>query len=206
MPMPLGVKVQHQARHDELDRYNQLRDVASTLFFCNGYRAVSLRSLAAHIGLSSGSLYSHIDSKQNLLFELVEESLELRNLAARAAVAKYTRRGGCPLEGFVAAVITNADAQRQNLVIAWREEHNLSAEQKEKVRVLNQRYEGILRALITHQFHNGHVSETSITAIARSVLNVLAAYLYLPANTLATAKAIKVYTAMAQAAISEMFD
>lgn len=54
---------------------DRLLEAASALFASHGYQAIGLRDLASHLGLHAGSLYHHIESKQGLLFELIESSL-----------------------------------------------------------------------------------------------------------------------------------
>ena len=47
----------------------------SLLIFEHGYAAMSLRQLAAEVGIQSGSLYNHISTKQELLFDLVRDHI-----------------------------------------------------------------------------------------------------------------------------------
>src|SRR5690606_20275830 len=46
------------------------------LIYRHGYEAMSLRDLAAAVGIQQGSLYNHIANKQGLLFDLVRNHLE----------------------------------------------------------------------------------------------------------------------------------
>ncbi|MBF8747348.1 TetR/AcrR family transcriptional regulator [Pseudomonas monteilii] len=82
--------------------FEERRDRALALFAEKGFGQVSMRELAAHVGLTAGSLYHHFPSKQELLFDLIEElyeelqaSLEL----GRRAMA----RGGSALSCLIAA-------------------------------------------------------------------------------------------------------
>ena len=43
------------------------REAAAELFYRHGYQATSIRQIAAEIGVLSGSLYAHIESKERLL-------------------------------------------------------------------------------------------------------------------------------------------
>lgn len=52
-------------------RRAQLSDAASRLFSERGYHATSMRELAASLGLQGGSLYAHINSKEDLLVDIV---------------------------------------------------------------------------------------------------------------------------------------
>src|SRR5258708_21860839 len=52
-----------------------IRKAGLRLIFEHGYAAMSLRQLAAEVGIQSGSLYNHISTKQELLFELVRDRI-----------------------------------------------------------------------------------------------------------------------------------
>ena len=45
---------------------------ATVLFGDRGYHGVSMRDLAEHLGIAAPSLYKHVASKQQLLFELLD--------------------------------------------------------------------------------------------------------------------------------------
>ena len=47
---------------------------ALELFALQGYDATSARQLAACVGIEAGSLYNHISSKQDLLFQLIQKA------------------------------------------------------------------------------------------------------------------------------------
>jgi AcrR family transcriptional regulator len=53
-----------------------IRQAGLDLIHRYGYEAMSLRRLAAEVGLREGSLYNHIASKQALLFSLVDDHME----------------------------------------------------------------------------------------------------------------------------------
>jgi AcrR family transcriptional regulator len=51
-------------------------DAAVHLFSERGYSGTTMRDIAKAVGLLPGSLYTHIDSKETLLFEVVESGIE----------------------------------------------------------------------------------------------------------------------------------
>jgi AcrR family transcriptional regulator len=53
----------------------QLRRAAVRLFREHGYHGTSMQHLAEDLGLHRGSLYHYIDSKEDLLFEIVEATM-----------------------------------------------------------------------------------------------------------------------------------
>src|SRR5262245_52197877 len=52
-----------------------IRKAGVRLIFEHGYEAMSLRQLAAEVGIQVGSLYNHISTKQELLFDLVQDHI-----------------------------------------------------------------------------------------------------------------------------------
>lgn len=74
-------------------RYLQTRDQAVALFAQRGFAGVGLRELAQHLGISAGSLYNHIESKEGLLFELVEQLYrDLLDVVNRAQKSRTTHQ------------------------------------------------------------------------------------------------------------------
>jgi AcrR family transcriptional regulator len=51
---------------------DEIRTVALALFYKRGFQATTLRDIAGKVGIQVGSLYNHIASKGDLLFEIME--------------------------------------------------------------------------------------------------------------------------------------
>ncbi|AIR90303.1 TetR/AcrR family transcriptional regulator [Pseudomonas cremoricolorata] len=56
---------------------------AVELFQQRGFSSVSMRELAAHVGISPGSIYHHIENKETLLYELLFELYQALNAQLR---------------------------------------------------------------------------------------------------------------------------
>ena len=52
-----------------------IRKAGLRLIFEHGYEAMSLRQLAAEVGIQAGSLYNHISTKHELLFDLIQDHI-----------------------------------------------------------------------------------------------------------------------------------
>ncbi len=70
-----------------------IRKAGLRLIFEHGYAAMSLRQLAAEVGIQSGSLYNHISTKQELLFDLVRDHINELLAPARSRPAGQTATG-----------------------------------------------------------------------------------------------------------------
>ncbi|MGV8842666.1 MAG: TetR/AcrR family transcriptional regulator [Pseudomonas sp.] len=60
------------SRESPLSRFEQIRYKALELFAERGLARISMRELAFQVEIRSGSLYHHFESKERLLFELIE--------------------------------------------------------------------------------------------------------------------------------------
>ena len=74
---------------------------ALELFALQGYEATSARQLAARVGIEAGSLYNHISSKQDLLFQLIQKATYDLIVTVSAQVEEA---GDDPVERLAAAV------------------------------------------------------------------------------------------------------
>ncbi|WP_052659262.1 TetR/AcrR family transcriptional regulator [Pseudomonas sp. LFM046] len=125
----------------------RLREAALDLFTEQGYPNTSLRDLAARLGIGAGSLYNHIESKQALLFDLVEECMsDLLSLTrTRLKPAQGTR---ARLRAFVGAFIEFQQGERKRLQLMLRERRNLTAEQNRLLAALRNDYTQCLTGII----------------------------------------------------------
>ena len=54
----------------------EIRSVALDQFYKHGFQATTLRDIASRVGIQVGSLYNHITSKGELLFEIMETIMQ----------------------------------------------------------------------------------------------------------------------------------
>ena len=57
------------------DRNAQIRSLAGEMFFDRGYEAVTIREIAAALGITPASIYYHFPDKEEILFQIVESVL-----------------------------------------------------------------------------------------------------------------------------------
>lgn len=112
----------------------RLRQAALELFSQDGYHGVSLRRLASVVGLLPGSLYHHVEGKQELLFELIEdyelEVLQLFKAAGGKRPCWQAPRG--LLEDYLVLV----QAQRASAQVAHHEFRHLNSMQQTRIRTI----------------------------------------------------------------------
>lgn len=74
LPDPLPSAPGQPTSDQPKTRREQIHEVASQLFSERGYHAASMRDLAGLLGMQGGSLYAHIESKEELLIEVVDRA------------------------------------------------------------------------------------------------------------------------------------
>ncbi len=127
---------------------------AGRLFADRGYHGTSMRDLGKELGLLGSSLYAHVESKQDLLVEVVEAGARLfeesadRALSGDGDAAERLRR---LVVGHVDVVLENIDVARVYL----NEAKVLDEEHRVKVLTERDRYEKVFRRVIDEGVASG---------------------------------------------------
>ncbi len=139
----------------------RIREAALHLFAQHGYAAVSMRQIAAEVGVQAGALYAYIDDKQALLFHLMESHMEhlLESWQAEAAAPDPLAR----LESFTRFHIRYHLDRPDEVFISYMELRNLAPENFAALEMLRRRYEGELEQIL----HEGSAAGLFTIADAR---------------------------------------
>ena len=143
----------------------RVREAALKLFARGGYAAVSMRAIAAEVGVQVGALYNYTADKQSLLFDLLESHMtEL--LAAR--VDDTMLAPDARLQAFVAFHIEFHHARPDAVFISYMELRNLSPENFARIEGLRRTYEDALESILRDGVAAGafSVADTKITTLA----------------------------------------
>ncbi|MFA7944792.1 TetR/AcrR family transcriptional regulator [Pseudomonas brenneri] len=123
-------------------RFGEIREHAVRLFANKGYNGVSMRDLAASLGLTAGSLYNHIESKEALLLEFIEELYETLSAGGRRSIKAL------PASGYSRALIEQHLALHASMpahfVLAENDARYLSDELRRKAEDARHRYACLL--------------------------------------------------------------
>lgn len=127
---------------------------AGRLFAQRGYHGTSMRDLGKELGLLGSSLYSHVESKQDLLVEVVEEGAALFEASANRASAN----GGSPADRMRTLISGHVDVVLDNLDIArtfLNEARMLDTVQRRRVLSARDHYEEAFRSAIRDGIADG---------------------------------------------------
>ncbi|MEZ5725644.1 MAG: TetR/AcrR family transcriptional regulator [Paracoccaceae bacterium] len=122
-----------------------IRDAARRLFARHGFAAVSMRQIAAEVGVQVGTIYGYTSDKQALLADLMRAHME-RLLAdwQDDPSAPATER----LEHFVRFHIDTSLDRADDVFLSYMELRNLDPENHAEIAGLRRRYEGALQAIL----------------------------------------------------------
>lgn len=111
----------------ELTRRQAIEDVASDLFRERGYAGTSIRDIARALSVQGASLYAHVDSKEDVLWAIVDRAASRFEAAADDAERGVaSRRPGDPAEAVAALVrahiqVLTADVDEASVFVhEWR--------------------------------------------------------------------------------------
>ena len=126
-------------------RRSELTRQAARLFAERGYHGTSIGDLADAMGVQKGSLYAHIASKQDLLYETMREGANAFHGAFDAVPdgLRVTERIRLALRGHLRVVAEQLDVA----TVFVREWRYLEGERREEIVAERRRYEERFRAL-----------------------------------------------------------
>jgi AcrR family transcriptional regulator len=173
--------VEHRSRRLS-SRRSELTREAARLFAERGYHGTSIGDLAKAMGVQKGSLYAHIDSKQDLLYEAMREGAEAFHAALDEIPddLRVTERIRLALRAHLRVVAEQLDIA----TVFVREWRYLEGERAAEFLAERRRYEERFRALFREGRELGEL-RTDLDDQAAALLVLSAAnwaYTWLPAG------------------------
>ena len=146
-----------------LSKREEILLAASNLFRSNGYHATSMRDLASALEMGGSSLYSHVDSKETILLELVEQAAKafLANLEALDAFTTPIDK----LEHLVKGHLRVMRDELPNATVFFHEWRFLPDSLRERITEQRDTYEAAFRQVIESGQREG-VFETADAGLA----------------------------------------
>lgn len=175
-----------------------IRRVGLRLIYRRGFEAMSLRELAAEVGIQAASLYNHIRTKQDLLFDLIREHMETLLAQTDAALAEAPAGATQRLRAFIAHHIVYHLEKKQEVFVANFELRALEPRHYATIVTMRRAYEGKLIALLDVGVAAGEfdIRDTRITAYAILAMLTGACTWYKPEGRLTKAEVVEMHTDM----------
>jgi len=138
--------------HQTIGLHEETRRKALELFAERGFASVGIRELAAHLGIAAGSIYYHIENKQALLCELIEDLYETLlmepQIKPRSGESATLR-----LQRLLKRHLKLHASKSLYFLIAEREIHYLEPQHRQTIAQLRTRYEQQLLTLLAEVAH-----------------------------------------------------
>jgi len=147
-----------------------IHEAGLQLIYDRGFDAMSLRDLAARVGLQPGSLYNHITTKQALLFDLIHNhmlKLHERVATELEGITDPTQR----LKTLIAFHLTYHIERKREVFIGSAELRSLDPKNRKRIIALRHDYEDILADILlvgvkAKQFKIGDIRVATFAILA----------------------------------------
>jgi AcrR family transcriptional regulator len=149
-------------------RQQEILDAAARVFHEKGYESTSIQDIADAVGILKGSLYYYINSKEDLLFEI----LEAAHTDALSIIAETRAVEGSALQRVRKFVTLHVRFNAENLVrmgVFFQDFRSLSPERRRVIVEDRDHYDQFLRSLIREGQQEGVICpdlDPKLTAIA----------------------------------------
>ncbi|MBP9882339.1 MAG: TetR family transcriptional regulator [Chitinophagales bacterium] len=155
-----------------IKRKDQITQIAQHKFREKGYRAVSMRELADHVGIEAASFYNHFDSKESILKEIcfrmadeffkgIEVVINQEKLAD-----KMLERA---IKSHIQVITANTDAS----AVFFHDWRYLSEPFLTEFKALRRNYENIFRKIIKEGMNNGTFDKLDETFTVLTIFSSL---------------------------------
>ena len=155
-----------------LDRKEQIYSTARSLFSERGYPATTVRDIAREMNMQAGSLYAHIDSKEDVLWEIVSRAAS-QFIAAVEPIATSNNRPAEKLRHMVRAHVDVLADNLDDATVFLQEWKFLGSERRDAIAEMRNRYENLYRHVIEEGIQSGEFASTDPKMAALLVLSAV---------------------------------
>ncbi len=151
-------------------RREQIYGVAGALFSKRGYHATSVRDIAKQLNIQGGSLYAHIASKEDVLWEIIQRAAS-EFLGGVAPIASYGLPASERLRLMIRAHVEIVTHHLDDATVFFHEWRFLSTERERIVASQRDRYEACFRKVIEDGIRAGEFREVDAKLAALMTLS-----------------------------------
>ena len=152
-------------------RRAELTSAAARLFSERGYHGTSMQHLGDALGIQRGSLYAHIGSKEDLLFDVVDEGAD-RFLERAEATLRLPALASVKLRRLLVGHIETAIEHLDAATVFLNEWRYLSEGPRTLIQNKRDRYESIVKEIVEEGITAGEFrADSDVNFAARLVLS-----------------------------------
>lgn len=149
------------------ERRKQIMKGALRVFITNGYHRTSTRQIADACGMSVGSLYHYVGSKEDILYLLIEDTLNTTLHAMSGAVRISDPRGA--LVYAIDRWIRVMDETQDATLFAYQELRNLKAAARSGLLDIDRRVSGVFERIVSAGVKRGQFQVADPKLVAHSI-------------------------------------
>ncbi len=142
------------ASTQSVDRRERLLEVAAQVFSEQGYRGSSMQDLADGLGILKGSIYAHIESKEDLLFEIVDRGAD-RFINRLRAVASEDAPAPTKLRSALQAHVETVAEHMEAATVFLNDWKFLSAKRRRLIVAKRNQYQALIRQIVDEGIRAG---------------------------------------------------
>ena len=182
-----------------------LRMVAQRLFAQYGYAAVSMRQIAAEVGVQAGALYLYTPDKQTLLFQIMDQHMDDLLAAWRLESATPAASPMERIEQFVRFHIRFHLDRVDAVFIAYMELRNLAQDNFDKIESKRRQYEDLLQQTLEEGRNSGgfNLCDSKLSAYAIIAMLTGVTTWYRGDGRLSVDKIEEIYLCMVRGLVSQ---
>jgi AcrR family transcriptional regulator len=152
-------------------REEEILRAAADLFFRKGFHATSLEDIARAVGIRKSGLYYYARTKDDLLFGVVRQGLQLMiDELQEIATAPDGPEGR--LRGAVENHVRRMDSHWSTMGVILREDRSVSSAHRARYVALRDAYEALFRGLVRDGVEAGAFRACDPATVARAILGM----------------------------------
>jgi AcrR family transcriptional regulator len=155
-----------------IDRKQQIYSTARSMFSERGYPATTVRDIARELNIQAGSLYAHIESKEDVLWEIVNRAAD-RFIAAADPIVTSDATPAGKLRALVRSHVRFVADHLDEATIFLHEWKFLSEERRNSVAERRRHYESLYRQVIEQGIEQGDFVPTDPKVATLLVLSAV---------------------------------
>lgn len=128
------------------NKKQQIINAAILLFSEQGYKATTMRQIAKKVGITAGSLYNHVKSKENLLVEIQTKFMD--DLVKKIKEYQPNASAEEKLKNAIEVIIETISLNKLAWKILIDEYHHFPDAQKKKILVKGDEFENSIKKII----------------------------------------------------------
>jgi AcrR family transcriptional regulator len=140
---------------DREQRWDEIVEAAANVFYEKGYEGASLQDIASAVGLLKGSIYYYIDTKEDLLFELVMRAQAVWQATLEESDELAASSAPLRLREFIERFMQLQEQHREWGIVAEAEFKRLSPEYLKKVMEGRRRFGSFVEGIIQQGVNDG---------------------------------------------------